>query len=142
MITTIIIFIITYNNYINTCTVNNNLPIHIQYLITYTYSHYKNEADLASKALALALTRVMLNLPYSPDTAEDLGQLVRVAIRVASLSRPLPASSPQQPFVSMHALLREYKPSPSGCIFHHWLHACGVQQPTQRTQPSHSLRSK
>ena len=46
-------------------------------LITYTYSHYKNEADLASKALVLALTRVMLNHPYSP---EDLGQPVRVAI--------------------------------------------------------------
>ena len=60
--------------------------IYIQYLITYTYSHYKNEADLASKALALALTRVMLNLPYSPDIAEDLGQPVRVAICVASLS--------------------------------------------------------
>ena len=74
--------------------------IHIQYLITYTYSHYKNEADLASKALALALTRVMLNLPYSPDTAEDLGQPVRVANRVVNLSRHLPASSSQQPYVS------------------------------------------
>ena len=74
--------------------------MHIQYLITYTYSDYRNEADLASKALALALTRVMLNLPYSPDTAENLGQPVRVANRVASLSRHLPASSPQQPYVS------------------------------------------
>ena len=48
-----------------------------------TKSHYKNEGDLANKALALALTRAMLNLPYSPDTAEDLGHAVRVAIRVA-----------------------------------------------------------
>eukprot|EP00731_Ephydatia_muelleri_P010808 Em0005g1394a len=59
---------------------------------------YKNDDDLASKALAL--TRAMLSLPYSPDTAEDLGQAVRVAIRVASLSRHLLASCPLQPYVS------------------------------------------
>eukprot|EP00731_Ephydatia_muelleri_P006928 Em0003g1176a len=38
-------------------------------------------------ALALALTRTMLCLPYRADTAEDFGRAVRVAIRAASLSR-------------------------------------------------------
>ncbi|KAL5493741.1 hypothetical protein EMCRGX_G014963 [Ephydatia muelleri] len=56
---------------------------------------YQNDDNLASKALAVALTRA-----YRSDTAEDLGQAVRVAIRVASLSRHLLASSPQQPYVS------------------------------------------
>ena len=77
----------------------------------------------ASKALALALTRV----------AEDLGQPVRVAIRVASLSRDTcPLLLPSN---HTSPLLREYKPSPSGCIFHHWLHAyaCGVG-PSHHTQ--------
>ena len=34
-----------------------------------TKSHYKNEGDLVNEVLALALTRAMLNLPHSPDTA-------------------------------------------------------------------------
>ena len=42
----------------------------------------------------------MLNPPKSPDTAEDLGHPARVPIHVASLSRHLPASSPQQPLAS------------------------------------------
>ena len=49
--------------------------------------------DLANMALALALTRTMLSLPYRADTAEDLERAVRVAIRAASLSRHLMASS-------------------------------------------------
>ena len=58
---------------------------------------YQNDDDLVSKALALALTRAMLSLS---DSGEDLGQAVRVAIRVASLLRHLLASSPQQPYAS------------------------------------------
>ena len=53
--------------------------------------------DLANMALTLAHTRTMLSLPYRADTAEDLE---RVAIRAASLSRHLMASSPQHPYVS------------------------------------------
>ena len=56
--------------------------------------------DLANMALALALTRTMLSLPYRADAAEDLERAVRVAIRAASLSRHLMASSPQHPYVS------------------------------------------
>ena len=40
---------------------------------------YQNDDNLASKALALALTRATLSLPYNPHTAEDLGQAVQVA---------------------------------------------------------------
>eukprot|EP00731_Ephydatia_muelleri_P003514 Em0001g3514a len=54
-------------------------------------------------ALALALTRTMLSLPYSTDTAEDFGRAVRVAIRAASLSRYLMASSPQQPLAVVNS---------------------------------------
>ena len=56
--------------------------------------------DLANMALALALTRTMLSLPYRADAAEDLERAVRVAISAASLSRHLMASSPQHPCVS------------------------------------------
>ena len=56
--------------------------------------------DLANMALALALTRTMLSLPYRADAAEDLERAVRLAIRAASLSRHLMASSPQHPYVS------------------------------------------
>ena len=35
--------------------------------------------DLANMALALALTRTMLSLPYRADAAEDLERAVRVA---------------------------------------------------------------
>ena len=56
--------------------------------------------DLANMALALALTRTMLSLPYRANAAEDLERAVQVAIRAASLSRHLMASSPQHPYVS------------------------------------------
>ena len=52
-------------------TANLHLPMTQRVIIS-----YQNDEDLASKALALALTRTMLSLPYSPDTAEDLGQAV------------------------------------------------------------------
>ena len=42
----------------------------------------------------------MLSLPYRADAAEDLERAVRLAIRAASLSRHLMASSPQHPYVS------------------------------------------
>ena len=72
-------------------------------------------------ALTLALTRTMLSLPYRADTAEDLERAVRVAIRAASLSRHLMASSPKRlHFASLEACLR-------------------LQQPTQWIQPSHSM---
>ena len=44
--------------------------------------------DLANMALALALTRTMLSLPYRADAAEDLDRAVRVAIRASLVPRP------------------------------------------------------
>ena len=78
---------------------------------------------LANMALALALTRTMLGLPYRADAAEDLERAVRVSrdtneIRACSESvdSHLMASYPQHPYVStakgMHADLC----SPNGCI--------------------------
>ena len=42
--------------------------------------------DLANMALALALTRMMLSLPYRADAAEDLERAVRVATDTCSES--------------------------------------------------------
>ena len=61
---------------------------------------YQNDDDLASKALALTLTRQCLAFSIPQTLLEDLGQAVRVAIHVASLSRHLLASCHQQPYAS------------------------------------------
>ena len=85
-----------------TCNYNYNYNIIIIIIIIRDkpYRSQKTVDDLANMALALALTRTMLSLPYRADAAEDLERAVRVAMRAASLSRHLMASTPQHPYVS------------------------------------------
>ena len=79
----------------------------------------------------------MLNLPYSPDTAEDLAQSFEwrsvwlVCRDICPLLLPSNHMSP---------LLRGYKPSPSSCIFHQ-LVACLRSLAANAADPAITLAS-
>eukprot|EP00731_Ephydatia_muelleri_P038719 Em0877g2a len=101
------------------------------------YSCSKRDTALDSIALALALMRARLSLPYKLAVALERDQPIRTARRFAIRHKHRLASVPQHPYVSWDAC-----PSKFLAFRIVYLDACGFQLPVWLMLPSHSLLTK